>query len=740
MTAVARSQVSVEPRNEGLYDAWSMAFSGHGDVARDLLRGILSREPDNTDALEAMAVLDMGIDLTPAGQAPRSRVPAARLEAVRLLLRTGDRVQDAVEEVERLLYDHPDDTDLLCLAGDVALDEERLSDALECFTAVLSRDPLNSDALLGRGAVLFRMDDLGIIGGDGRDDLLGAAAATYKVVLIRHPRLVQANQRMGILSRRRRRLNDAITYFRTALDIEPENVDVLVQLAHVLMISGNGEEAWEHLEAALALDPVQEDVLVNMGVHLQQQGDNEAALALWERALAINPSNICALQNVSDLRTYTPDHPEIERMRILAGRTDCKVESRWVLASALYNALNRAGETEEALSYLWEANRLRRTRESFSITKEREQHTAFKAPFASDHPLPVPTDYDATLQDGPRPIFIVGMPRSGSTLTEQILASHSQVTGIGEVTYLSTAIHSALLRAVQRRRGILTQDSVDLVRRLYRAQVAEMGVDTPVMVDKMLWNYRYVGVILAAFPEAKIIVMNRDPMAIGWSIWKLFFAESGPEYAYDLTEIGQTYRLYEDLMDFWRARFPGRLHDLFYESLTEHQEAETRTLLAYCDLPWEDACLRFHETKRSVYTASKVQVKTAMYKGSSEAWKTYADALRPLSDALAAPLPPLTGVLDYVLAMQEAANRGARGDFKGVRDIADRLLQRIGESQMARGISSRDEGLVPGAMPLPHSVGKDGMGGNHRPSLGKSCPVTGESMIPKIENGRGSGQ
>jgi len=161
----------------------------------------------------------------------------------------------------------------------------------------------------------------------------------------------------------------------------------------------------------------------------------------------------------------------------------------------------------------------------------------------------------------------------------------------------------------------------------------ELGVPEKIITDKMPLNFRWIGFILSAFPGAKIVHVNRDPMATCWSIFKHYFPDPCL-FAYDLEDLAQFYRLYMDLMTFWRELYPDSIYDLDYERLTENQEAETRKVLAFCDLSWEDQCLDFHETERQVKTISAAQVRTQMCTGSSDAWKKYEHRLQPLIASL----------------------------------------------------------------------------------------------------------
>jgi len=180
----------------------------------------------------------------------------------------------------------------------------------------------------------------------------------------------------------------------------------------------------------------------------------------------------------------------------------------------------------------------------------------------------------------------------------------------------------------------LSQNEIKKVHDGYLEKLTALKVHEIIITDKTPHNFLWIGFILSAFPEAKIIHLNRDPKAICWSIYKRYFSTKGHGYANDLDDLAEFYKLYIDLMSFWRERFPNAIYDLSYEDLTENQEEETRKLLAFCDLPWEEECLDFHQNTRIVQTMSAAQVRKKMYQGSSEAWKKYAVQLQPLVDGL----------------------------------------------------------------------------------------------------------
>ena len=228
---------------------------------------------------------------------------------------------------------------------------------------------------------------------------------------------------------------------------------------------------------------------------------------------------------------------------------------------------------------------------------------------------------------------IHSMTRSGSSLTEQILASHSQVFGGGELPLFrdSLKVRGAFPESFTH----LNEAEINKIGQLYLAGLARVNkTNKPVVTDKMLFNFLYIGLIRIIFPKARVIHCFRHPMATCLSIYQCYFSDL-KGFAYDLTELGQFYRLYKDLMGYWHRLLPGFIHDLEYESLIADPENEIRRLLDYCDLPWEPECLDFHNHERAVKTASATQVRQPLYKSGVDRWRHYEAFLGPLREALA---------------------------------------------------------------------------------------------------------
>ena len=220
------------------------------------------------------------------------------------------------------------------------------------------------------------------------------------------------------------------------------------------------------------------------------------------------------------------------------------------------------------------------------------------------------------------------MPRSGTTLVEQILSSHSAIYGAGELNFLDNAIN-----LIDWQNNKIQKKDIMEIRKNYINELKKISKST-YTTDKMPLNFRWIGFIAYAFPNAKIIHVKRDAMATCWSNYKTNFSKNGMAFTFNQIDVAKYYQLYEDLMKFWHKKFPKKIYELNYEKLTENQEEEEKKLFNYLNLNWEDSVLEFYKNKRIVQTASSIQVRKKMYKGSSKEWKKYKKWLEPMIKAL----------------------------------------------------------------------------------------------------------
>ena len=465
----------------------------------------------------------------------------------------------------------------------------------------------------------------GVNAGLGR---LEQAVASYTKALQIKPDYAEAHNNLGAALSVLGKPGEAVASYDKALQIKPEFADAHNNLGNALKALGKPEEAVASYNKALQIKPDFADAHNNLGNALNDLGKPEEAIDSYNKALQIKPDFAEAHRNLSTGKKYQDGDPQIHQMLELLERHNLTDKDRMRLNFALGKAHGDIGNHDKAFSYLLDGNRLRKEELKYDISSARAPVAKIKYTFSEGVPtLNAYKEYEGARDQ--HPIFILGMPRSGTTLVEQILASHSQVYGAGELVLLGRLVNTIEWNSTQ-----LSPDQLRSIRKSYLSGITKIGASEQYITDKMPNNFFWIGFIFAAIPEAKIIHVKRDARATCWSNFKHYFSDKGIGFAYDLQDVAEYYKMYIDLMAFRHEQFPGRIYDLNYEALTEHQEDETRKLLEYVDLNWEDRCLEFYKTKRAVGTASATQVRQNMYQGSSEEWRKYEKHLEPMTELL----------------------------------------------------------------------------------------------------------
>jgi tetratricopeptide (TPR) repeat protein len=432
----------------------------------------------------------------------------------------------------------------------------------------------------------------------------------------------------------RKNLAEAERNFSQAAALRPPNPWTQLGVAVVAMERRDMDGALAAAAAAEELD-CGPDVLCKLGVFYKEAGEPARAEACLRRALALEPTSIVAWYNLRDLKKFTPGDHDIIDLEALAMRAGAfpphaQAQVQFTLGKAYLDA----GDADKAFARFAAGNALKHKAQPFNISVFETHIDGIVAQF--DAGVVERLRGKGTVKTS-RPIFIIGMPRSGSTLVDQILSSHPDVAGIGESRLLQDAIpvppgaRAPVISADFVRQ--LTPETLDSVARQYLAATEPFSQGVTRIVDKMLFNFIWAGLIALAFPDAKIIRCTRDPADMGLSIWRTLFA-GNIGWAFDQQDIGRYYLAYEKLMRHWHALFPGRIRDVSYEALVKDPGGETKKLLEFCGLAFDARCLDFHKTRRRVSTASDMQVRRPVYTDSIGGAKKYAQYLKPLLDTL----------------------------------------------------------------------------------------------------------
>ena len=435
---------------------------------------------------------------------------------------------------------------------------------------------------------------------------------------------------------REQKLEQGLAEVQKLLAVEPENANFLTLKGTVLVRMGKHPEAMRIYERVLKDYPNQARAQMNFGHTLKTVGRLEDAVAAYRKCIELSPSIGEAYWNLANLKTFRFTDADIELMRSQVTNEDGDADDQAHIAFALGKALEDRKEYDESFRFYKRGNAIRgikhRHHAKINVFNTARQIKTLDADFFRAR-----EGYGCTAPD---PIFIVGLPRAGSTLLEQILASHSQVEGTAELTDIIAMSRQLGEKTRQNPAGkypeILAQLPPERFRELGESYLATTRIqrsDTPFFVDKMPNNFQHVGLIHLILPNAKIIDARRHPMGGCFSGFKQLFAH-GQTFTYGLEDIGKYYRDYVRLMDHWDAVLPSRVHRVQYEEMVSDTDNQIRALLDYCGLEFEEQCLRFYETERAVRTPSSEQVRKPIYKESMEQWRNYEAHLGPLKEAL----------------------------------------------------------------------------------------------------------
>lgn len=428
--------------------------------------------------------------------------------------------------------------------------------------------------------------------------------------------------------------DEAIWSFQQALELDPKHVPSLSDLAWTLLTIGRFPLAYQTYKQARRLAPDNPDILSGIGLCFQAEGNFSKALSYYNKALKINPDEARYLYNIALLEQPHPNTGLGKRLRELYESRNCTGAARVYVCFSLAKIWEKHGDIKHAFQYYAEANRLQHSLAPYDEAAKMAVFDLIEKTFTADFIARLRNTecMDAT------PIFVLGMPRSGTSLVEQILASHSLVYGAGEIDVIPRVAEKlipqlaggqfprVLQRMDKKAFRLLAEHSL----RQFRSYCPD---NSPHIVAKTPNNFFLIGLITLLFPRAAIIHCVRNPMDNCWSLFRQHFVGSHP-FCYDQGTIGRYYCRYQKLMRHWHNVLPGVIYDVQYETLVSRPEAAIRALIEHCRLPWEDRCLAFYRTKRVVTTASFRQVRRPIYSTSLNAWEPLAQELAPLRAAL----------------------------------------------------------------------------------------------------------
>jgi tetratricopeptide (TPR) repeat protein len=569
--------------------------SGNGEAAVRSLRRAVELKPDLPDAWRALADHLEAIGDTAGADSARALHIRYSTRDPRLLEPAAALCDNRIAVAERLLKEH-----LKQFPTDVA--------ALRMLAEVAGR--------LGRY-------------GDSEKLLVQCLELA--------PGFVAARHNLAVVRLRQNRPGEALEEIDRALAAEPRNPGYRNLKAAILVRIGEYERSLELYADILAEYPHQPKVWMSYGHTLKTAGKQDESVTAYRKSIELTPGLGEAWWSLANLKTLRFTEGDIEKMRGQLERSDISEEDRFHFHFAIGKAFEDAGQFEESFRHYLEGNRLRREAIPYDPDETSAHVQRSKSVFTREL-IAERADAGCKARD---PIFIVSLPRAGSTLLEQILSSHSQVEGtmeLPDIMTISRQLGGRRKRSEESRYPeILAELDADELGKLGERYISETRIqrktDAPYFIDKMPNNFQHVGLIHLILPNAKIIDARRHPLGCCFSAFKQHFAR-GQNWSYRLEEIGRYYRDYVELMAHFDDVLPGRVLRVHYESVVEDTEAEVRRLLEYCGLPFEEACLQFYNNPRAVRTASSEQVRTPIYREGIEHWRHFEPWLGPLKTML----------------------------------------------------------------------------------------------------------
>lgn len=621
--ALCRSALQAEPNNldAGLLLSEALRLSGDFPAARAVITPIAAMHANHFGAQRQFGVI------LAANNAP---VPAS------IALRAAANLNPSHPTIWRDLGDQ------LTRAGDVAGAEAAylrhgFSPSLDPALAkaaghLRDNDSAAAEAAL-QGAVRQHPSDivaLRMLGeAQARAGKTAEAESTMRRILAIAPGFQQTRHDLTQLLIGLGRTEDALKEARELLRREPKNAGARRALAAVLNSAGEYEEALSIYEQLLKEDPNRGPTWATVGHIHKTLGNSEASIDAYRRSIALAPQFGDAYWGLANMKTVRLSDEEVARLRSQLDRTDLGVEDRVSMLYTLGKALEQRKDVEGSFAAYAEGAALRVQAHPY----EADATTAFVDECIARHDRKFFAGRAGSGDQSSGSIFVLGLPRSGSTLVEQILASHSTVEGTMELPDINNVIRSLggdYLEAL----AIAERDALaDLGAAYIHTTTRRRTPGMPFFIDKMPNNWMHIGLIHLALPNAKIIDTRRNPMACGWSCFKQHFPQ-GQDFSYRLADLGRYYADYVRLMAHYDAVLPGRIHRVVHEDLVTDPEPHIRALLAHCGLPFEEQCLRPHETKRAVNTASAEQVRQPISAKGLDDWRAFEAHLEPLKAAL----------------------------------------------------------------------------------------------------------
>lgn len=592
---------------ESAYQSVLREHPKHPDALH--LLGVLALQTGN--ASDAVKLIETAIEANP--NEPQFHNMCG--EAYRAL----QKYDQAIEHYERALAINPGFAGAHINLGNVFMETKRFEDASACYQKAIDLDPRMPMSHNNLGLALKEL---------GRAE---EAIAHHRQAIAIMPNYAEAHTHLGNILIELGRPDEAIDHYQQAVGLRPDVATAHYNLGIALDELARPEEAVSRYERALAINPDYAEAHHNLGNALDELGRREDAIAHYERALALRADYAEAHRNLSRLQPQRDRVPEIEKL--LSSPSQSKADAIHC-HFALGKIYHDAQSFEQAFDHYKAGNTLKRE----TISYDSRNFTAHVDRLIAAYSNSYFQEVQASGSESELPVFILGMPRSGTSLVEQIVSSHPQVYGAGELVSIARfektiAEHFGTSTPYPECMSQCYQSVAPEFAEKYLDELRAFSNDARRVTDKMPDNFMRIGLIKTLFPKAQIVHCQRNALDTCTSNYLNYFA-TGNEYSFDLTDLGHYYLDYDRLMAHWNRLFSDEILTVQYEELVMNQEDISRQLIAYLGLEWDNRCLDFHKNERAVHSFSSMQVRQPIYAGSVNRWKHYEKQLAPLIEML----------------------------------------------------------------------------------------------------------
>ncbi len=520
------------------------------------------------------------------------------------------RFKEVIDIGSKLYNLNPNDAQLIYLLGLTSINTQSFNEAEKYFAKLISIKE-SAELYYTYGNIQKKLKKF------------NDAIISFKNAIKFKPNFSEAYNNLGNTRKLIGQRNEAIKNYKKAISLKENNIEALFSLSAILKENKNFKELIKVYQKILIIDKNDIKTLYNLGSAYLFLGNFKKGKSYFEKVININKYHIPSFRNYISITKIDKKNEIFKKLENI-DQVNLNHEDKILIFDALSKGYFDMKNIEKAFHFLDNSNLLKKEKSEFSLKDQEDEFNKIRNFFLDLDNTNI--KFDNILKS--KPIFIVGMPRSGTSLIEQILSSHSKIYGAGELNFLQKVIQKLGTEKPDNYKNYFTQ-----IRNYYYENLSNLS-ENNFIIDKLPINFKWIGFIIKSFPEAKIIHIERNPMAVCWSNYKTNFVDSGMDFNLSQEDVAKYYKFYSELMTFWKRKFEKNIFNINYEEFVQNFEIKTKKILNFLDLKWEKQIINFDKTKRVVTTASYHQVREKIKINTSDEWKKYEGYLKKMQDTL----------------------------------------------------------------------------------------------------------